>query len=369
MDEPLDALFAYYWSPPRLVSNTTVMKMPVMDVNNCFVRRQIMTSKTYHRPLFLFAVIFVCIEFYGCTSSPSSTPQNEQEITSTAITARSATYSLTPPPTNPLLKPTRTPAFDLPSTLTPLATYSPAQASQIMRDLYENNTCKLPCWWGITPGKTSWLEAWQFLKRFNAATYPPDILPLESKSLPGYIYYRVSLDIPQALKDQVALESTYIFFQIKLDNFYVEYVDDAPTGKMDAYILPKILSDYGKPKQIYVLGGETPIQSVVSLFLYYPQYGFISIQSDEVERKLWSEPNFTTCFQEVFGELSLWPQDKPLDFYERLKIGGVDSDTLGLVKPLDKVSNFTTDEYYDAFISNGSKPPCIQFDTNKLLVP
>src|SRR5688572_13990138 len=40
------------------------------------------------------------------------------------------------------------------------------EAKRLVRDLLENNAgCKLPCWWGITPGKTTWSEARQILEK------------------------------------------------------------------------------------------------------------------------------------------------------------------------------------------------------------
>jgi hypothetical protein len=34
--------------------------------------------------------------------------------------------------------------------------------------MYEaNNICSLPCWWGITPGISTWTEAKQYIEHFN----------------------------------------------------------------------------------------------------------------------------------------------------------------------------------------------------------
>lgn len=47
---------------------------------------------------------------------------------------------------------------------TPDSTFSEIDASKKVLDLLKNtNDCTLPCWWGIIPGKTTWLEAQQFL--------------------------------------------------------------------------------------------------------------------------------------------------------------------------------------------------------------
>ncbi len=54
------------------------------------------------------------------------------------------------------------------NTDTPVSTFSPTEASARLQDLLKTNAgCRLPCWWGITPGKTTWDEAEEYLKTFT----------------------------------------------------------------------------------------------------------------------------------------------------------------------------------------------------------
>jgi len=47
----------------------------------------------------------------------------------------------------------------------PVATLTPRERENFVRDsLSVNSTCKLPCWWGITPGKTSWKDTEELLQ-------------------------------------------------------------------------------------------------------------------------------------------------------------------------------------------------------------
>ena len=44
-------------------------------------------------------------------------------------------------------------------TYTPFSTLSPSGSISLVLELLQNNpSCLLPCWWGITPGETSWQD-------------------------------------------------------------------------------------------------------------------------------------------------------------------------------------------------------------------
>jgi hypothetical protein len=106
---------------------------------------------------------------YTATASPSQRP----EVTITTPVLKEVTPTSLPLTITPWLAPT--PAVSLtPSPVpVPSATFTPIPTltdeeqsvqSAVVRNLMESNgNCDLPCWWGITPGKTSAMEARQFL--------------------------------------------------------------------------------------------------------------------------------------------------------------------------------------------------------------
>jgi hypothetical protein len=311
----------------------------------------------------ILAFLFGLAIFYGYASSRTAIPQVVQDADLNTLVASQPPTLVETLGSRPTQIPPLAPS-GVPPTWTPLPTYPPDQARQVVMDLYENGPCRLPCWWGITPGKTDWRDAWQFLGRFATNQYPGETLLLESKDLPGYMYYQVHLDVPKTLEENNYSPLSNLWFVINIKTFKVDYID-VDTGYAWAYTLPGIFANYGKPQQIYVLGGENPISSAVVLYLYYPQYGFISAQGTDVERDVWKTPAFTTCFEKVNTDLWLWPQEQQLDFNARMKVS-IDPFTLRKFKPLDKVSNLTADKFYDAF-SSSHQPPCVEFDTASLL--
>jgi hypothetical protein len=98
---------------------------------------------------------------YTATASPSQRP--EATITSTVV--KEMTPTLLPFTISPSPSVTLTPSpISIPSaTLTPMPTLTDAEQGVIAHLMESNGNCDLPCWWGITPGKTSAMEARQFL--------------------------------------------------------------------------------------------------------------------------------------------------------------------------------------------------------------
>jgi hypothetical protein len=232
-------------------------------------------------------------------------------------------------------------------------------------NLYEKNPCELPCWWGIIPGKTDWREAWQFLERFAINEPPWDNLLLESKNLPGYMYFQAFLDVPQTPEDYYYSSLNQLVLIINISTFKVRYID-VNTGNISAYTIPRILQNYGEPEEIFVMigGGQVSQYSGVTLFLYYPQFGFISSHFFKVDQEEWNEPTFSACYQKV-TELYLWPQKEQLGFDERLIISGydaVDSSILSLFEPINQVSELTVRKFYQSYV-NLQELPCIEFNS------
>jgi len=83
--------------------------------------------------------------------------------------------SISPAPTSTIttmltvvLTPTSTIAQTLPPSLTPLPTIHPGDFALFFELLFATNgDCRLPCFWGMTPGKTTVAELLQFTGQFT----------------------------------------------------------------------------------------------------------------------------------------------------------------------------------------------------------
>ena len=113
-----------------------------------------------------FQAVFLFLFLVGCSSNQIS-PTVIPEVAATSIllpseTIVSPTQTVTSIPSTPLPALTSTPFY------TPLPTFSSTQAVENLRIwLQAVFDCLLPCWGGITPGKTSWPEARQILEQMS----------------------------------------------------------------------------------------------------------------------------------------------------------------------------------------------------------
>jgi len=115
----------------------------------------------------LSLVLGIPLILIGCISE--NTPRENHAISSTTIPSSTllptATLTLIPTETKTSV-PTATVIIPAPTLyLTPLPTLSFYETVNL---LYEaNNICSLLCWWGITPGISTWAEAKQYIEHFN----------------------------------------------------------------------------------------------------------------------------------------------------------------------------------------------------------
>jgi hypothetical protein len=299
-------------------------------------------------------LIFIAPVFlYSCFSQktvPLSIP-NTQTNTKIPVSVATLTKIATKtPPSAPK---------GLPLTWTPLATLSAAQSRKMVADLYENNPCELPCWWEITPGKTSWLEAWQFLGTFARNQQPWDTLLLESRDFPGYMYYTVLLDVPETQDQYYYSSLNDLTFIINIASFKVDYID-VNTGNIDDFTMRELLLNYGRPETVYARLGQSPVEqySGATILLYYPQYGFVSTHFARVEEKEFNKNSeVTACFQEATN-LYLWDQEDVMSIGERLKLSGFDDVGISSFKPINQISKYSVNEFYD-FVVGHKQEPCL----------
>lgn len=100
-------------------------------------------------------ILFTLFSLVGCQQSNAVQPPISSPTT---IISTNTLISIP--------SPSLTPAATI--TLTPLPTLQNDKALAKFDQLYSyNNGCKLPCWWGIMPGITTWSAARNFLMQFN----------------------------------------------------------------------------------------------------------------------------------------------------------------------------------------------------------
>ena len=175
-------------------------------------------------------------------SVKATATQKEVLGTYTAIPVKPTT-TLTPAET-PLPTASQTPTSA--ATWTPLPTLSEEDKIDIIRILIKTNGwCRFPCWWGITPGKTTWQEAKQFLGTFSnkiIEDYEQEILDDAAYPIG---YHDILVQVPNEGRE------TYIRF-IEKDGVVVQI--GVPQLYKDSTFYPpnRILQEYGRPDEVFL---------------------------------------------------------------------------------------------------------------------
>jgi hypothetical protein len=143
--------------------------------------------------------------------------------------------------------PTQAPTIAIPSTPEPTpfviptaGVLDPDSARQLVKYLLETNAgCKLPCWWGIKPGRTTWAQARQILEKTS--------LYIGDQGAKDNFYANVEVYLPYPYDFAPSMEHVYSVKNGVVDYIRVYNFDLAPK-----YDLSKFLQTYGPPTEVWI---------------------------------------------------------------------------------------------------------------------
>jgi hypothetical protein len=227
---------------------------------------------------------------------------------------------------------TNTPELTL--TAIPKATLIPEEARKLVQELLENNGgCKLPCWWGITPGKTTWAEAHLFLESFAVYIGKTGLV-------------RVPLPAPYS-------NATYMDHGYSIKNGIVDIIHIYNYNLAPNYYLPKFLETYGQPSEIWIqtFSQEEINQYNFTFHLFYLDKGILveygdatSIEDAEVGDKL------QDCLIGLNSPfIYLWSPEKNKLSFQDAKQRFVDTRNMPEPKPLFEATGMDVKTFYETF--------------------
>ncbi len=308
---------------------------------------------------------FVCLALIlgackapNITTPPSTDTPSVETPTPTASFAHStptlmltALPSFTPSPSlTSTLLPTSTP---MPPTWTPLPTLPPDEANaMVLKLLKDNGGCKLPCWWGITPGKTMWHEAQQFLDSFVEVT--PDSSTYGDEGKPTKIFTYL---IGYPLKNQGGRGGFSVY--VKNDQIVLIFVGKDST--IHNSLLDQILTNYGRPDNIYIRtfdaapGDDFPL----TLVLAYIEKKFLVAYFMSAYAK---DDELISCPRNEKPVLWVWAPEEVVTEQR------IQDWTLGVVpiiplKPIEEVTDLDAKSFTEIFSTTNDGSNCLR--TNK----
>jgi hypothetical protein len=291
----------------------------------------------------------------ACSSVQSVTPQPPQPTEAVATKAalqptrkaNTATVTATGTATRTAI-PTRTPTVS--PTWTPLPTLPKEEAQVVLQELYTNNAgCRLPCWWGIVPGETRWVDAKVKLEPLAVDFY--SVAPMASHTSFQVAVQSDSNHWHPDPREQIYHVKDGLIYAIDLDVFNLR-----PYGE-----LRPMVQLYGSPDEIWVhasaFEAPAPPKIFFELFLFYREQGMLERYEDALESII--EGEITSCPQTIYGSsLFLWEPSEDLPFLERL-----DQFTSGFVGrkylPLEEATGVSVQEYVRELVQD-EEPPCLR---------
>lgn len=304
---------------------------------------------------YIFLITFLLLLATACGQATVSTPTRTPKPTHSAT----PTITLTPQPSS-------TPSAPPTPTAFPTLPVEPARA-RFFDLLATNGNCRLPCLWGITPGKTTPQETRAILEPLHSISGLQVVFRLDSVwTMP---------ELADGLAAHISVDFLYPNYQSIRSMFFQTGVrktlsdgglDPASFAKLtDYYRLDRILSEYGVPTEVVISTSGIPVAGFgksVSRFLFvviYPKYGFYieyMMSQRFVGKNVLGCPKNAELRLETFplgGEframsdgIYVWPRT-PNDIFRR---------------PLSKATSMSLEQFYETFRKPTDK--CIETPEN-----
>jgi hypothetical protein len=306
-------------------------------------------SEIISRLLVFFLCIFIFIS--GCNKSIETQ-------TTEVVLFPSYVPSLSPlPPTltesiynkpsqTPRLQSTQTPIPNLTNTqtITPTWTSLPTlthdEAIALAVELLTTNAgCQLPCWWGFTPGITSWSEAKVILEQLDPEIY----IPFTSND--PIFFADVRIPVPSDISNTDLKQMYYV------ENEVITRISTIP-GSVDLYQLSSFLGTYGPPKEVWIstYSTEYPVGILPFLVvLFYPDRGIFAIYGPESTSFV--DGNILGCqMNGTPSRLVLWSPTRKMSFIEAAREFRMNPDEPGfLILPIEEATAMDVDIFYETY--------------------
>lgn len=284
---------------------------------------------------------------------------------------------LPPPPVTPTYSPSQvvaetatlavatSRAETLFSTHTPPPTLNANETSILLKFLSNSLPCQLPCWGGITPGKSTVTEAQTQLSILGNISGYAYFGPASDSWVVGtlYVSYPLNNTVVRIWPSYVALSDNETILNIGVSTQSLPrnpkglvYGDKEYNALVSAYTMPQIFTTYGLPNLIYARAdlyvGEPTAPDYFIIRLLYLDLGIFISYTMPMETK---ENTFRFCPSESLINLELTPQDIGSNYQEFFRqVGNDEWDSLANTtrdQPVAEALRLTNEEFSQLIIS------------------
>ena len=223
------------------------------------------------------------------------------------------------------------------------------ESKRLVRDLLENNAgCRLPCWWGIIPGKTTWVKAREILENVS--------LFIGGEASSKDFYASVSAYLPYPYDFAPYMEQLY-----GVKNGVVNYIRVYNFDLAPNYRLSNVLETYGQPTEIWMRTyseDQIDIQPFL-IDLFYQNSGIlIEYSTGDPLAELNGKLQNCQIIKMDSPFIHLWsPEAQALSFQEAKKF--IDTMSLPEPKPLLEATGMDVKTFYETF-KNSETNVCLE---------
>ncbi len=212
-------------------------------------------------------------------------------------------------------------------------TATPSSVASLLQD---NGGCNLPCWWGISPGVTTWAAAEELIA--------PLAFRVEASAFgapPGTVMYSAQFPPPPEGLDALA-QNYYVRASV------VALIWSFP-GNVPEYTLTNLVSRLGSPTDILVRTIAEPYQGALPAYLVltYPNLGVAAMYT--AEARLEGGLIHACDFRRPI--LWLWDPTEQIDLSviaHQFPAGYLPPDELALYRPIKQVTDQSAPEFVSA---------------------
>lgn len=322
-------------------------------------------------------MIVLCVLLLGCTTyngvpvSPTVSGASVDTIVPSRTVLPTVTYTITPSLTSTPFLPTSTPTPTPTMPFTSPPTMTTEERQSFTQELFRSNFgCKLPCWWGITPGITPWSEVDAFLHHLGAV--------FGSNALADGSIYHGTGGFDFEAPDYIIVnsigflerESIIDLINIRSDGYSNPVAFQEQWAR---YSPQQIMKEYGIPSRVWLESASSgPVTegriAGYTLWVFYDQFGFLILYNGYGE----FEPVFHFCPRFENGqdiraiEMYLQSPDNSSPIEKTAGIIGFVPAPYPHVQTIDDAAGLSVAELYQLFIQEDNLP-C--FDTPKDIWP
>ncbi len=222
--------------------------------------------------------------------------------------------------------------------------------------LRESQTCRLPCWWNLTPGESDWKTAQELFTSLGLRVHA---YGKEGASIRSYDVTGVTPKSGTQFLQKYGVQDGIIQDILVKAVPAKGYEDTQFARDWQPFLLPQILSAYGKPAEVLLLTYHSVPDTSVPYYLivFYPEQGFLVMYTGnriEVGNAL------RICPLQSELVLITWPPGKYSSLAEVIPQPNPFFHPAEEYMPIQKVTNLSVEAFYANF-KNADDQVC--FDT------